>query len=841
MEIRKKLGPKSIFLGDFNVRHELWDNEWHDQYESSGDTLIDFVNQTDYVILNDGRGTRIDVNRGNLTAIDITLVSAALCVSCEWLVGDSAMGSNHYPIVTSLNVRHKHVSQVPPQRWKLSSADWDLFRRKAADMDICFHDTDINRANDLFISDLMVACEVAIPKTRPMQKNKKSLPWWNEECTEAVKKKRKLSYKYRKYKTPLLFELYRQAREDSKFTLKRVKQTAWEDFISLLNYKTHSKLVWNTIRKFNRKPFHPIEVLKQNGIRYHENKDKAEILAQHYKHVSSDQNLDPAFRAHKEQQDLVIEQEVKERADAGQHQPYNAEFSYRGLITALSKKKSTAPGADTVHYDMLRNLPDTAKFQLLKLINKSWNEGSLPSQWKESTIVPILKPGKDPHEPASYRPISLTSAICKITETMVATRLTAYLESNQILAKEQSGFRKNRSTIDQLTRLETAIRTAKINRHALVAVFLDLEKAFDLLWTKGVLNRLVRFGIDGKMLIWIKDFLAVRKMNVRVGSDISGFQECENGSPQGSVLSPILFLLVMNTLEETLRRFGLDLSLFADDGLFWKADKDPIRIIPIIQIVLDTILDRSLDWGFKISTDKTSVVVFNKGFTQVERLPKLKYNGKDIQYAKCVKFLGMYFDHKLTWKAHIDDLIKRCNSDLNLMRMVSGTSFGADKLTLLRIYFALIRSKLDYGCQAYASAARSHLSKLDSIQAHALRIATGAYKGTRNADLNVECNVLPLSKRRDELILKYWARSSCHGDNLPINDLTQPRPEYQRANRFKRDFTSYAIRVQDLVKAHKLQDIKFAEITFPEVHKIKSITPRFGLSGEISKKTTSHT
>ena len=129
-------------------------------------------------------------------------------------------------------------------------------------------------------------------------------------------------------------------------------------------------------------------------------------------------------------------------------------------------------------------------------------------------------------------------------------------------------------------------------------------------------------------------FLADRKMNVRVGSDISGFQECENGSLQGSVLSPILFLLVMNTLEETLRRFGLDLSLFADDGLFWKADKDPIRIIPIIQIVLDTILDWSLDWGFKISTDKTSVVVFNKGFTQVERLPKLKYNGKDIQYAK---------------------------------------------------------------------------------------------------------------------------------------------------------------------------------------------------------------
>ena len=89
-------------------------------------------------------------------------------------------------------------------------------------------------------------------------------------------------------------------------------------------------------------------------------------------------------------------------------------------------------------------------------------------------------------------------------------------------------------------------------------------------------------------------------------------------------------------------------------------------------------------------------------------------------------------------------------------------------------------------------------------------------------------------------MLKYWARSSCHGANLPINDLTQPRPEYQRADRFKSEFTSYAIKVQKLVEAHKLQDIRLAEITFPKVHKIKSITPRFGLSGEISKKTTSH-
>ena len=412
-----------------------------------------------------------------------------------------------------------------------------------------------------------------LDRWKKKKKKKKSLPWWNEKCTEAVKKKRKLSYKYKKHRTPQLLELYRQAREDSKFTLKRVRQKAWEEFISLLNYKSHSKLVWNTVRKFNGKPFHPIEVLKQNNVRYHDNKDKVKILAQHYKNVSGNNSLDPTFRARKEHEEPRIEQEVRDRARAGQHEAYNADFTYRKLITALNKKKSTAPGADTVHYDMLKNLPEISKFQLLKLINKSWSEGSLPSQWKESTIVPILKPGKDPHEPASYRSISLTSAICKIMETMAASRLTAFLENNQILAKEQSGFKKNRSTIDQITRLESAIRSAALTRYALVAVFIDLEKAFDLMWKRGVLDRLVHFGIHGKMLTCIRDFLNGRNMNVRVGSDISDYKECENGSPQGSVLSPILFILIMNTLHDAQKRLDIDLSMFADDGLFWKKAK----------------------------------------------------------------------------------------------------------------------------------------------------------------------------------------------------------------------------------------------------------------------------
>ncbi|MCG8034496.1 MAG: reverse transcriptase-like protein [Candidatus Thiodiazotropha taylori] len=838
-EIYQKLGKKSIFLGDFNARHELWETDLNPKAEKRrGLDLVEFINTTDYVVLNTGCGTRLNVERGSTSAIDLTLVSAPLCGSSEWRVGDDTMGSDHFPILTSLNVNHKCVTQRPARRWKLDKADWDLFRQKLKNIKISLEGTNIDENNEIFVSEIMAACEKTIPKTQPNNKQKNTLPWWDENCSEAVKKKNKIYYKYRKNKTAALMEEYRRVREETKYILYQTKQKAWRDFVSTLTYKTDSRKIWNTIKRFNGKPLKPVEVLKQNNTRFHNNEEKAEVLAQHYRKVCSNENLDPNFRQIREIQDPMIEQAVRDADRAGQRHAYNANFCFRELQNALNKKKSTAPGADTVHYDMLKNMPEKGKYQLLALINKSWSEGTLPSQWKESTIVPILKPDKDPHEPKSYRPISLTSSICKIMETMVASRLTTHIEKNNFLANEQSGFRKHRSTIDQITRLESAIRKAKLRKHSLVAVFLDLEKAFDLLWTNGVLLKLTNFGIQGKMLTWIQDFLTGRKMNVRVGNTVSGFYECENGSPQGSVLSPILFNLLMNTLQETLDALPLELSMFADDGLIWKTAKKPNSALPTLQVALQAIHDWATNWGFKLSTEKTTAVVFNRNFADTKGMPRLRYDGQEIKYASHAKFLGMCFDSLLTWRLHIEQLVSRCQRDLNVLRAVSGASFGADKKTLIMLYTALIRSKIDYGCQAYASAAPSHLRKLDSIQATALRIVTGAYRGTRNLDLEVECSIMPLHLRRDELQLKYWARSSSLGANLPINKVIDNTPSHINRDRL-RGKIPYILKVQDLIKKHYLEQVKTAEKTYLDVYKLRSLTANTTLTGLIKKSETS--
>ena len=148
----------------------------------------------------------------------------------------------------------------------------------------------------------------------------------------------------------------------------------------------------------------------------------------------------------------------------------------------------------------------------------------------------------------------------------------------------------------------------------------------------------------------------------------------------------------------------------------------------VLQKVLEDIEGWASVWGFKISSYKTEAIIFRK--TRGLKLDNLKLTlfGTTLKFAKHVKFLGMIFDERLTWNEHIKYLIERCNKDMNVLRLVSGTTFGADKVTLLRLYKALILSKIDYGSQAYNSANASELGKLDKIQNQAMQIATRALK-----------------------------------------------------------------------------------------------------------------
>ena len=146
-------------------------------------------------------------------------------------------------------------------------------------------------------------------------------------------------------------------------------------------------------------------------------------------------------------------------------------------------------------YEMLKHLPDKAKKFLLKIMDKIWETGILPKDWKISIIVAVKKPNKDAFQATSYRPIALTSCVCKLVEKMINTRLVWHLESKGLISPCQFGFRKNRSTLDPLMRLTNQKQQGFTKRCQTISVFFDLEKAYDTTWRFGILNQLHEMGI----------------------------------------------------------------------------------------------------------------------------------------------------------------------------------------------------------------------------------------------------------------------------------------------------------------------------------------------------------
>jgi len=385
------------------------------------------------------------------------------------------------------------------------------------------------------------------------------------------------------------------------------------------------------------------------------------------------------------------------------------------------------------------------------MYNSIWANGQMPKEWRHAIVLPIVKPGKDPHQAKSYRPISLTPTLSKVMERMVANRLSWYLEKGNMINNMQTGFRKNHSTVDQIIRLQDTInRGLRTNSHTL-AVFLDFEKAFDMMWRARLLLKLKNFGINGSMYEWIRNFLSERTIQVRVGNELSDVHILENGTAQGAMISPLLFICMISDLPNGLH--DVETSLFADDSAIYKSGRNVKYLQRVIQRRLEDIQKWCDQWGLRISTDKTVAVLFTN--SDEWKTVKLSINSTDIRIEQTAKFLGMIFDRRLTWKNHIEYVVTKCKKRLNLMRAVSGRCWGASQRSLLTIYRSLIRSVIDYGAIAYDNASESQLAKLDSIQYQALKISTGAMVATPLATLQVHCEEPPLQLRRLKQQIQY--------------------------------------------------------------------------------------
>ena len=213
------------------------------------------------------------------------------------------------------------------------------------------------------------------------------------------------------------------------------------------------------------------------------------------------------------------------RFKSNNNESYNNPFSIEEITNTISKAHDTTVGLDDIHYQMLKHLPKEALQTLLEALNEIWYSGNFPDSWRTSTVIPVPKPGKDKSDSSNYRPIALTSCICKIMERMIKNRLVWYLEQNYFITPVQRGFCKQLSRTDHLVRLESFVWEAFVQRQYAVAIFFDLEKAYERTWKYGIMKDLHNEGLHGRLPCFIEGFLRNRNFCVRLGSCLSDLHE----------------------------------------------------------------------------------------------------------------------------------------------------------------------------------------------------------------------------------------------------------------------------------------------------------------------------
>ena len=430
---------------------------------------------------------------------------------------------------------------------------------------------------------------------------------------------------------------------------------------------------------------------------------------------------------------------------------------------AIQKSHNTTVGPDEIHYEFLKQLPRRSLDYLLAALNEIWESSKFPDSWRVATIIPIPKPGKNSLFPSNYRPIELTSCLCKTMERMVNKRLVWFIESNNLYTNSQCDFRSQRSTMDHVVRLETSIREANIQRQHLIVVFFDLEKAYETTWRYGIMKDLHNIGLRGRLPNFIKAFLTDRKFQVRIGTTLSGIQQQEEGVPHGSILSVTLFNIKINSITNCLNP-GVDSYLHVDDFCITSKSK----YIRTAERQLQQIINKINKWatinGFKISKTKPQCMRFCQ-LRKMHNDPTLKLDDSEIPVVSQYKLLGIIFDRKLSFIPHIQYIKDKCNKTLNLLRIIAHTDWGADFQTLLKLYRTLIRSKIDYGCYVYGAARKSYLKTLNTVHHEGLRLILGALRTSPVESLYSEAYEPPLKLRFTKLGLQYYSKIK----SLPTN------------------------------------------------------------------------
>src|SRR5664279_4398204 len=407
--------------------------------------------------------------------------------------------------------------------------------------------------------------------------------WMNDKVLSRIKRKRTAFEKYQQTREGKEYIEYTKARNAAKTETRRAVRDYEREiakkakvnpkaFYSFVNSKLKTRTTIGDLQTDDGE-----EISSDNG--------KAEIFNRFFSSVYTQEDT---------------QQISQPEGTSIKSQLLDIEISERHVLELLKKVKiDKSPGLDGIHPRVLKECAEQLAGPLTTLFRNTLHEGNIPQDWREASVTPIYKKGSKSNA-SNYRPISLTSIICKLMEKLIRNALLRHMIENELLSNYQHGFVQGRSCMTQLLQVLDKWTDILDEGGSVDVIYLDLAKAFDTVPHQRLLRKRSSYGVGGKVLKWIKQLLTGRKQKVRIGQADSLWSAVISGVPQGSVLGPVLFICYINDLPEVVRSF---IFMYADDTkLFRRVDNDADQ--EELQRDLDQIVKWADKWQLRFNIDK---------------------------------------------------------------------------------------------------------------------------------------------------------------------------------------------------------------------------------------------
>ena len=496
--------------------------------------------------------------------------------------------------------------------------------------------------------------------------------------------KRSLGVPYKekvKHLSKLLITAKKSAQEAFLNKILRNEGKCWSDFYKYVKRRKGSRETIPSIRD-------------RNGGFITDAMDKANEFNTYYATVFSIQDNIPPIQ------------------DVNTVEPFTADCKViRRRVKMIGKNKSVGP--DRISGEILKLGGEAMIPYLTRLLEITVNNGSIPEDWKKATVIPIHK-GGDRSLVSNYRPVSLTSVICKQMEHAIATYLRQVWNKEGWLYEGQHGFRQGYSCESQVITVCQDIADSLDKGDKIDAIIVDFSKAFDLVPHGRLIAKITNSGVDSRVTAWIREFLSGRSQRVRVDEKISEEARVTSGVPQGSVLGPLLFLAYVNDIGEGMES---TVRLFADDCIIYRKIMNR-GDVKKLQDDLDRLGVWATENGMKTNPGKSKAIRFTKSRAN----DALSYSlmGKEIPQTGSCKYLGIILRSDLSWVDQVNYTVKKAWKALHFtMRTLKKGNSNTKSLA----YRSLVRPILEYGAACWDPYREGQVRALDRVQKRAAKFA----------------------------------------------------------------------------------------------------------------------